>query len=114
MMREGCGAGLAVMGDVTYRHVFGGNDTTGDVTSRQPRAIDATIDSLFSPVPSLAQQEAFNAPESQPGDDMTEARCALCTLCHSLTNVRICAMSVFGASTTDQCILRCWCMWALQ
>ncbi|BDA49326.1 probable kinetochore protein spc7 at C-terminar half [Coccomyxa sp. Obi] len=65
--------GLAVMGDVTYRHVFGGNDTTGEVTSRQPPAMDVTDDSLFGQVHSRAQQDALNAPETQPGDGAAEA-----------------------------------------
>lgn len=69
------------MGDVTYRHVFGSNDTTGDITSRQPPAMEASDDSLYGHVHSRAQQEALNASERQPGNGMTEAKCALRTSC---------------------------------
>lgn len=81
MMGEFSGVGLAVMGDVTYRHVFGGNDTTGEVTGRQPPAMDVTDDSLYGQVHSHAQEEALNAPDPQPRESIAEAKCALCTPC---------------------------------
>lgn len=71
------GAGLAIMGDLTYRHVFGGNDTTGEVTNRQLPTADATDDSLFGQLQSCAVQETENNPETRSLEEAPEARCTI-------------------------------------
>ncbi len=63
------------MGDLTYRHVFGGNDTTGEVTNRQLPANDTTDDSLFVQLQSHAVQETEHAVDTRPLEDATNARC---------------------------------------
>lgn len=68
------------MGDLTYRHVFGGNDTTTDMTSRQqpmllPPHGDATDDSLAGQVQDLGPQQVVHTAEPQTG------RCVSTTVC---------------------------------
>jgi len=74
-------AGLAAMGDLTYRHVFGGNDTTTDIRQQamllQPRG-DATDDLLAGHMQDLAPQQQVHAAEPQTGrcGSTTAGHCA--------------------------------------